>query len=113
MEDDKKFSYFFLGLGIGVAVGLLFAPKSGAETRELLAEKAGEGKEYLKRRGEDLKRKGEELADQATDLIDKGKTSVQRQKDQLAAALEAGKSAYRERVEPGTAPAAEDLIEGV
>ena len=25
MEDDNKLSYFFLGLGLGVAVGVLFA----------------------------------------------------------------------------------------
>lgn len=109
MEDDKKFSYFFLGLGIGVAVGLLFAPKSGAETRELIAEKAEEGKEYLKRRSEELK-------DQATDLLDKSKQRVQQQREQLSAALEAGKSAYRERVDATGAPLAEpgdELIEGV
>ncbi len=50
MDDDNKFSYFFLGLGLGVAAGLLFAPKSGPETRDLLRSKADEGKEYLKRR---------------------------------------------------------------
>ena len=50
MEDDNKFSYFFLGLGLGVAAGLLFAPKSGPETRDLLRSKADEGKEYLKQR---------------------------------------------------------------
>jgi len=27
MEDDNKLSYFCLGLGLGVAVGVLFAPK--------------------------------------------------------------------------------------
>ena len=36
MEDDNKLSYFCLGLGLGVAVGVLFAPKSGAETRDYL-----------------------------------------------------------------------------
>lgn len=41
MDEDKKLSYFFLGVGIGVAVGLLFAPKSGEETRELIRSKAG------------------------------------------------------------------------
>ena len=44
MQDDNKFPYFFLGLGLGVAAGLLFAPKSGSETRELLLTKADEGK---------------------------------------------------------------------
>lgn len=91
MEDDKKFSYFFLGLGIGVAVGILFAPKSGEETRELLRNKADEGSDYLKRRGE-------ELRDAATDLLDRGRQAVVRQKDQLAAAVEAGKSAYYEKM---------------
>jgi gas vesicle protein len=97
MEDDKKFSYFFLGLGIGVAVGILFAPKSGEETRELLRAKADEGTDFLKRRAEDLR-------ESATDLLDRGKQAVVRQKEQLAAAVEAGKSAYFEKVsaeEPG------------
>jgi gas vesicle protein len=91
MEDDNKISYFFLGLGLGVAIGFLFAPKSGEETRELILTKADEGKEYLKRRSE-------ELRDSAADLLDKSKTAVARQKDQLAAAVEAGKSAYREAI---------------
>jgi len=100
MSEDNKFSYFFLGLGLGVAVGLLCAPKSGAETRDLLLNKADEGKEYLKRRGQDLR-------DTATEAVEKGKSAVARQKDQLAAAVEAGKQAYREavstRVEEGAA----------
>ena len=89
MGDDNKFSYFFLGLGLGVAVGVLFAPKSGSETRDLLLTKADEGKDYVRRRAE-------ELRDSANDAIDKGKNAVSRQKDQLAAAVEAGKQAYRD-----------------
>ncbi len=27
MDDDSKMSFFFLGLGIGAAMGVLFAPK--------------------------------------------------------------------------------------
>ena len=108
MEDDKKFSYFFLGLGIGVAVGVLFAPKSGEETRELLKEKAEEGRDYLKRRTE-------ELRETATDALDKGRNAITRQKEQLTAAMEAGKAAYRDKVEAGVVsddPAGE-IIEGV
>jgi gas vesicle protein len=91
MEDDNKFSYFFLGLGLGVAVGLLFAPKAGDETRELLRSKADEGKEYIRRRSL-------ELRDTATDAIEKGKSAVSRQRDHLSAAVEAGKQAYRDAV---------------
>jgi len=100
MDDDNKISYFFLGLGLGAAVGLLFAPKAGSETRDLLMAKADEGKEYLRRRGE-------ELRDSAGDLVDKGKDVVSRQRDQVNAAMEAGKQAYREAVgSPGPEPTA-------
>jgi gas vesicle protein len=91
MEDDNKFSYFFLGLGLGVAAGLLFAPKSGPETRDMLMSKADEGKEYLKKRTT-------ELQDQAAEVIDRGRSTVTRQRDNLVAAVEAGKQAYREAV---------------
>ena len=91
MEDENKFSYFFLGLGLGVAVGLLFAPKSGSETRELIRAKADESKDYLRRRGPDLR-------ETASEAIERGKTAVSRQRDHLTAAVEAGKQAYREAV---------------
>jgi gas vesicle protein len=103
MEDDNKFSYFFLGLGLGVACGLLFAPKSGSETRDLLLSKADEGKEYLKKHASDLR-------ESAGDVIEKGKNVVSRQRDHLSSAMEAGKQAYREAVS-GT-PAG-DVTEGI
>jgi len=92
MEDNSKIPYFFLGLGLGVAVGLLFAPKSGPETREMLLTKADEGKEYLKRQGVQLKTT-------AGEAIERGKSALARQRDQLSAAVEAGKQAYREVVD--------------
>lgn len=91
MEDDSKLGYFFLGVGVGVAVGLLFAPQSGEETRAKIRTKAAEGKDYVKRRSEDLR-------EQATDLVDRSKDAVQRQRDQLTAAVNAGKQAYRDSV---------------
>ena len=89
MEEESKFSYFFLGLGLGVAVGVLFAPKSGEETREYIRSKAGESADYVRRRGTDLR-------DAAEDAIDRGKETLRRQKDNLSAAVEAGKQAYRD-----------------
>ena len=94
MVEESKFTYFCLGLGIGVAVGILFAPQSGEETRSLLRAKADEGKDLLKKRGESL-------YESAGELVDKGKDAVARQKAQLAAAMEAGKQAYREAVADG------------
>jgi len=108
MEDDKRFSYFLLGLGIGVAVGILFAPKSGEETREFLKDRAEEGKDYIKR-------KSGEIRETASGAIDKSRQSLERQKDQLRAAVEAGKQAYRDTAYPASTapPPADDAIEGV
>jgi len=95
MEDDNKLSFFFLGLGLGVAVGVLFAPKAGSETRDLIRSKANEGADFVKRRSS-------EFRDQASEALDKGKQTLQRQKDNLSAAVEAGKQAYRDAVNTPT-----------
>lgn len=97
MEDDNKLSYFFLGLGLGVVAGVLFAPKSGAETRDFLTSKANESAELARRRAE-------EMRDAALDTYDRGVSAVQRQKENLAAAVEAGRQTYREAT---SKPAAE------
>ncbi|HTD45488.1 MAG TPA: YtxH domain-containing protein [Bryobacteraceae bacterium] len=91
MDDDNKLSYFFLGLGLGVAAGVLFAPKAGSETRDFLLSKANEGADYAKRRAEDLR-------DTAAETLDRGKAAVLRQKESLAAAVDAGRQAYRDTV---------------
>ena len=91
MEDDNRVSYFFLGLGLGVAVGVLFAPKSGAETRDFLRSKADEGTDYVKRRADDLR-------ESAVEAVDRGKDTIRRHKENLSAAVDAGRQAYREAV---------------
>jgi gas vesicle protein len=80
---------FFLGLGVGVGIGMLLSPRSGDKTRDLIKEKADEGKEYLTRRSS-------ELLDGATDIIESGKEAIGRKKDALAAAVAAGKRVYGE-----------------
>ena len=111
MEEDKSMPYFFLGIGIGVAVGILFAPKSGEETRTLLRSKADESKEFLKRKSEDLAdqvlRKSEDLREQAADAVDKGKAVLTRQKEQVVAAVDAGKQAYRDAMRDDASMAAD------
>jgi gas vesicle protein len=87
-----KFGNFLLGLGLGVGVGLLFAPRSGEETRDMLLSKADEGKDYLKRQTDDLR-------DSAVDIVDKGRDVINRQRDSLSEAIDAGKQAYREKVD--------------
>ena len=89
--DKNGISAFLLGLGVGVGIGMLFAPKSGEETRDLIKTKAGEGTDYLKQRGTEFKQS-------AAEWVDRGKDALNRQKDSLTDAMEAGKQAYRDAV---------------
>ena len=91
--DRDGLANFFLGLGIGVGLGMLFAPKSGDETRELIMNKADQGREFIKKQTASLQ-------DSASSLVDKGREIIGSQRDTISDALEAGKQAYREKVEP-------------
>ena len=101
--DKDGLANFFLGLGIGVGIGLLFAPKSGEETRDILLNKADEGKEYLKKQTSGLR---DSASDLAGDLLDKSKDIIGKQKANLNDALAAGKQAYRDKVEPAASGSA-------
>lgn len=118
---ESKFPYFLLGLGVGAAVGVLYAPRSGEETREDLRTRANEGRDYVRRRAgesrdyikrrsdegrEYVGRRGNELRDRANEAVGRGRSAVTSQRDQLAAALEAGRRAYRDAT--GAEPAVEN-----
>ena len=84
----SKASFFLIGLGIGAVVGILFAPRSGEETREYLTDRADEGREYAQR-------KARELRERAEDLLERSKEIMDRQKDAISTAVEAGKDTYK------------------
>lgn len=102
MEEKSGFGYFLLGLGIGVAAGILWAPRAGEETRQLIADKAGESADYLRSRTQEgteyVRQRTGDMKQSASDLYEKGRSTVLRQKDTLNAAVEAGKQAYRDAV---------------
>lgn len=89
MADNvgSKVSFFLVGLGIGALVGVLFAPKSGEETRDYLTKKADEGKDYAQR-------KARELRERADELVERGKDVAGRKRESISAAVEAGREAY-------------------
>lgn len=88
----EKALYFTLGAFIGAAVALLLAPQSGEETRRLIKSKARDGADLVSDRSK-------QVLNKTSAYIDRSKEVLQQQRDQLSAALEAGKQAYREEKE--------------
>src|SRR5438046_9998750 len=100
MSDNNsgdKFLYFLAGAGIGAALALLFAPKSGRETRDLIARSATDSRDFITNKVTEgrqmVEEKGRRFGDDFNSFLDKSKEAVQRQKEQLSAAFEAGKQA--------------------
>ncbi len=82
MGDERgtgeKALFFVLGAFIGAATALLLAPRSGEETRKMIASRS------------------RSMAEKTSSMVDRGKEILQQQRESLSAALEAGKQAYRE-----------------
>jgi gas vesicle protein len=77
-----KLAFFVAGAGIGAAIAALYTPKSGKETRRMIAQKAEEGVDYLESRSKELRQQAEEA-------VDRSREFVNRQKDRLAEVLKA------------------------
>jgi gas vesicle protein len=88
-SGSEKALYLILGAMIGATAALLLAPRSGEETRKLIASKAREGADVISSRTK-------EVAGRTTEFVDKGKEVLQQQRDQISAAIEAGKQAYKD-----------------
>ena len=93
-DDSSGFMWFLMGLGVGAAIGVLYAPKSGRETRDEILQRAQEGRDYVR----DASQKARE---QATEWADRGRDVLNQQKDQVRSAYEAGRQAYREATGEG------------
>ncbi len=90
---------FMLGALSGAAIAILFAPRSGRETREMLGEKLRETAERSRRLGEQAIEKTREMAEDATGYLDRQRDALERRRDRLAAAVEAGRQAFHEEKE--------------
>jgi len=95
-RDGGSIMWFMAGLGLGALLGVLYAPRAGRETREALLESAEEGRDFVVS-------KGRQARDQASQWADRGREAVSRQKENLGAAVEAGRQAYREATAEGGA----------
>jgi gas vesicle protein len=84
MDNTAKFVWFVAGASVGASIALLYAPKSGRDTRRFLGKKARQGAETVSDVSRDMAEKGRELyemgrkvADEAADLFEKGRRLVE------------------------------------
>jgi len=83
---------FLAGLGAGVGMGMLLAPRAGRETRSMMGDKATEGAAYLRQRTA-------EVRDAASDAVRESARRVNKGTDALKAAMDAGKQAYSDSLQ--------------
>jgi gas vesicle protein len=121
-SSAEKLTFLLIGAGIGATLALLFAPKSGRELRGDIADytrrgvdAAGEGARQLGTRASEVydtaservqgaygtaRERAQGAYGAARERVSQSADAVadiaSRQKDQIQAAIEAGKQAYRE-----------------
>jgi gas vesicle protein len=91
-SSGSIFLSFLLGGIVGAGFALLFAPKSGPETRQRIKELTEDAKGKAKNYYGDVK-------DKVTEGIGKGKGFYQDKKSLISTAIEAGKEAYEKEKE--------------
>ena len=95
--------WFLAGLGVGAVAGVLYAPRTGEETRNVLRERAVQGRDVVAERARTTR-------EQASDWVDRGKDTLNQQRDRLRSAVETGFQKYREAA---SADEPEDVAPGV
>src|SRR5262252_9817997 len=88
---------FIVGLALGAGVALLFAPKSGEETRRDLKRRAIRARKLAERKAQELGDTVNETYQDARrrveDTIDSAKDAVELKRRQVSRAVEAGRAA--------------------
>jgi len=79
-EGTSVIAWFLTGAVIGVTAALLFAPRSGRDTRQFISEKTQRGKEAVTEGSQeiidasrDMFERGRKLVEDAADLFDRGR----------------------------------------
>ena len=83
--------YFLCGLSLGAALATIFAARSGAETRDQIASAVNSGLDQVKAKTQDISK-------MMDDTLETGRRVIQDRAQDITAAVEAGKQAYRDSI---------------
>ena len=61
VESGNRLAWFLTGLAVGAVIGVLYAPKSGRDTRQFLSEKSQQGRDAVTETGKEVMETGREL----------------------------------------------------
>ena len=83
MKNAERFFLIMAGMGIGAGIALLFAPKTGKDTRKYLSRMAEDGRDKVVETGEEFVDHGKKayehgkaVVDEAMEYIDRGRRAV-------------------------------------
>jgi len=82
-QGSNRIAWFLTGVILGATVAMLYAPKSGRETRQILGEQTQRGKEAMTGAGKDIAdasrdmfERGRKVVEDAADLFDRARRLV-------------------------------------
>lgn len=64
------FAWFLAGLGVGLATAFLLAPKSGKETRSMLAQRTQQGRDAVTGTGKEVFEAGRQAFEKSRQAVD-------------------------------------------
>jgi gas vesicle protein len=107
---------FFFGLGIGVALGVLFAPMSGEETRSSLRERAEDlgdnARQLAEQAREQARQKYEQGAEKAKQAYEQGIDKARQGAERVRAGVQSIRGQANESVETPQSPSTQQTGTG-
>ena len=86
--ERSGISSFLIGVGMGAAMAIVFAPSSGSKARAQITKAAADGASYFKK----------EVRDVVLSAVERGKDEITRHKEGVTQAIKRGSEAYRRAV---------------
>jgi gas vesicle protein len=77
-NQGTMWAWFLGGAALGGVVALLLAPKTGADTRELITEEAERGRKSLLQTGQEVFERGRELFERGREIAEEAAQFLER-----------------------------------